>query len=451
MKNKVIFLLSMIIINLYFNYAFSAGIYENANQSAEFIRTLTRYASTDIDSAFYNPAGSVFMKDGFYGYFSDQMLFDYQTMTDSSTSLSAYSFPSKYEGEAMTWAFPDIYAVYKQDNWSAFLQMGLIGRGAAATYNDCIPMIHKAVIQYATGVATGVPGGTALTSIQTSSKLEAYAYFIGMTLGGAYQVNEMFSLGGGIRYVHAEQNTKLKYNFINATSNSGFVPNITSLLTPIDVDVDASGDSAGFIGSFDVKPVKDLNVGFRYEYYTTMKVKNDKPNKSAGDPAFLANFPLAKGDTTKMTLPMNAAIGVSYMVMPELKVEAGFLYYFNKLANWGKDSTGKQLSEKYDNGYDASISLEYAFMPQLKASAGYSYSISGVNSKTRTNQQLGLDAHTLGLGGTYSFSNGMDLTLAAMKNFFKEATVNNTSPDTGSTKYKEDVYGVAASISYKFM
>ncbi len=449
MKTKLIFLSSLIVINLGFNYAFSAGIYENANQSAEFLRTLTRYASTDIDSAFYNPAGTVFIKDGFYGYFSDQMLFDYQTMTDSSPSLSGYSYPDKYEGEAMTWAFPDICALYKKDNWSSFIHMGLIGRGAAATYSEGLPMINKAAIGYATGVTGGA--GT-LQSIKTDGELEAYAFFIGMTAGGAYQINDIFSLGGGVRYVHAEQNTKLKYNFINVTkvlnndiTASGAFPNI-------DVDVDADGDSAGIIGSFDVKPLNELIIGFRYEYYTTMKVKNQKPNKYYGPALLLSQFPLAKGDIVKMTLPMNAAAGISYMIIPQLKVEAGFLYYFNKLANWGKDSDGKQLAEKYDNGYDASISIEYAILTQLKGSVGYSYSVSGVNSKTRNNQMLGLDAHSLGLGGTYSFANGMDLTLAGMKNFFKEETVTNTGVgDSGSTKYKEDVYGVAGSVSYKFM
>jgi long-chain fatty acid transport protein len=445
---KIISILTILIIFNCIN-AFAAGIYENANQSAEFIRTLTRYASTDIDSAFYNPAGAVFMKDGFYAYLSDQMIFDYQEMNDSSPALSGYSYQSKYKGKAMTWIFPDIYTIYKQDKWSAFFNAGILGRGAAATYSDSIPMINKAIIEYARGVATGA-GGT-LTSLQTDESLKAYAYFIGLTLGGAYKVNNIFSIGGGMRYVHAEQNTKLKYNFKSAIMFNGVLVDITSSLNNINVDVDASGNSAGFIGSFDLKPLKDMNIGFRYEYYSTMKVKNDKPNKYDGNPAFLSQFPLAKGDSSKMTLPMNASIGISYLIIPDLMVEGGFIYYFNKLADWGKDANGKDLAKQYDNGYDASISFEYAFLQQLKGSVGYSYSVSGVNSKTRNNEQLGLSSNAIGFGGTYTFSSGINFTLATMIIFFNDVTETNTrAGDSGSTKYKERAYNVAGSVSYKY-
>ncbi|HPS59005.1 MAG TPA: hypothetical protein PK514_12945 [Spirochaetota bacterium] len=425
--------------------AFSAGIYENANQSAEFIRTLTRYASTETDSAFYNPAGSVFMSEGFYLYFSDQMVFDYQTITDSSTALSTYSYPAEYTADVIAWALPDVYALYRQDNWSAFLHLGIIGRGAIAEYKDSTPIIDKAVIGYAAGLASGMLG--TLYSISTDGELEAYSYFIGATAGGAYRLNNMFAIGGGIRYIHAEQKTNLKYHFNSVMMD--VTTDITSFFSDIDVEVNARGDSAGFIGSFDVKPSDTMNIGFRYEYYTTMKVTNDKPGKYEGDPLFLAMFPLDKGDYVKTTLPMNAAAGVSYMVLPELKAEIGFIYYFNRLADWGKDSYGKEIADKYDNGYDASISLEYMFMKQLRGSMGYSYSVSGVTSETRTNDQTGLDSNAFAAGGTWTFANGMDLTVSLLMVFFDDATEPNSSPDTGSTKYEELVYNVAAGISYK--
>ena len=432
MKNKVILLSSLILISVCFNHVSAAGIYENANQSAEFIRTLTRYASTDIDSAFYNPAGTVFREDGLYGYFSDQMLFDYQTMTDSSTILSDNSYPAQYKGEAMTWAFPDIHAIYKQGDWSAFLHMGLIGRGAAATYEKSIPLVNKAV-------ALLIPSDT------TDYRLEAYAYFIGMTLGGAYKISEIFSVGGAVRYVHAEQNILVKYNFTDTAQN-------------IDVNVDADGNSCGIIGSFDIKPVNSINIGFRYQYYTVMNVKNEKPNSFKGPQLLIGNpmFGLTEGAKTKMTLPMNASTGISWMIIPELKVELGYIYYFNKLAEWGEAADGKDAAGKYDNGYDASIAFEYAFIEQLRASIGYSHSVSGVNSETRNNQMLGLDANTFGIGGTYTFGNGVEITLGTMVVVFKDTTETNPYiggiiPDNGSTKYEDRTYSVAGSVSYKFM
>lgn len=423
--------------------AFAAGIYENANQSAEFIRTLTRYASTETDSAFYNPAGSVFMNEGFYLYFSDQMIFDFQTIRDSSTALSGYSYPAEYNGDVTAWVFPDIYALYRHDNWSVFMHLGIIGRGAIAEYSSGTPAIDKAVIQYASGVAAGLSG--MLSSIDTDGNLEAYSYFLGATAGGAYRLTNMFAIGGGIRYIHAEQNTHLTYRF-NSVMMDG-VTDITAYFSDIDVNVSARGDSAGFIGSLDVKPSDDINIGFRYEYYTTMKVTNDKPEKYEGPAAFLAQFPMSKGDYVKTTLPMNAAAGISYMIMPVLKAEAGFIYYFNRLADWGKDSSGKEIAEKYDNGYDASLSLEYVFTRQFKGSIGYSHSVSGVTSEVRTSDQTGLDSNAFAIGGTWAFSSGIELSVAALAAFFDDEVETNSAPDTGSTKYEEMVYNFAVGIS----
>lgn len=428
--------------------AFTAGIYENANHSAEFIRTLTRYASTGTDSAFYNPAGSVFMSEGFYLYFSDQMIFDYTTMTDSSPLLSTYSYPEKYRGDVTAWVFPDIYLLYREGSWSAFMHLGIIGRGAIAAYNTSTPMIDKAIIGYAAGVAASLTEN--LVSLSTDGTLDAYSYFIGTTLGGAYMLNSMFSAGGGIRYVHAEQNTHLKYHFNNVTTDTS--GNITAYpaFGDINVNVDARGDSAGFIGSLDVKPSDDLNIGLRYEYYTTMKVTNDKPSEYEGPAQLLENFPMDKGDYTKNTLPMNAAAGISYMLIPQLKAEAGFIYYFNRLADWGRDSSGDDIAGKYDNGYDASVSLEYIFTPQFRGSIGYSHSVSGVNGKTRTNDMTGLDANAFAAGGTWTFSGGIDLTLSALLVFFGDETEKNTMPaDGGSTRYEERVYNFAAGVNYR--
>jgi len=46
------------------------------NQSAEYVRTQSRNASLDADAAFYNPAGTAFMKrKGLYVMFSSQTLY----------------------------------------------------------------------------------------------------------------------------------------------------------------------------------------------------------------------------------------------------------------------------------------------------------------------------------------------------------------------------------------
>ena len=45
---------------------FAGGFVTNTNQSAHYVRGIAREASTEVDAAYTNPAGTAFMKDGFH-------------------------------------------------------------------------------------------------------------------------------------------------------------------------------------------------------------------------------------------------------------------------------------------------------------------------------------------------------------------------------------------------
>ena len=61
--------------------ALASGLNTNTNQSAAYLRNVARYASTEADAPYYNPAGTAFMTDGFHISLNSQAL--------SSTWLSA--------------------------------------------------------------------------------------------------------------------------------------------------------------------------------------------------------------------------------------------------------------------------------------------------------------------------------------------------------------------------
>ena len=44
--------------------AFSSGLLTNTNQSAQFIRMMSRNASLDIDAVYFNPAGLIKLQNG---------------------------------------------------------------------------------------------------------------------------------------------------------------------------------------------------------------------------------------------------------------------------------------------------------------------------------------------------------------------------------------------------
>ena len=63
--------------------AFAGGPMTNTNQSAAFLRSIARGTSLDADAVYNNPAGVVFMENGFHLGINDQMA--YQTRTITST------------------------------------------------------------------------------------------------------------------------------------------------------------------------------------------------------------------------------------------------------------------------------------------------------------------------------------------------------------------------------
>lgn len=63
------------IILFWVSTALAGGIVTNTNQSAQYIRTLNRNASTCIDAVYFNPAGLTMLGDGLHFSLSNQSIF----------------------------------------------------------------------------------------------------------------------------------------------------------------------------------------------------------------------------------------------------------------------------------------------------------------------------------------------------------------------------------------
>ncbi len=106
-----------------FQVTFAGGLLTNYNQSAQYIRMLSRNASLDIDGVFYNPAGLVKLEDGWHFLFSSQTIWQTREITSSFPLLNNDS----YKGETFVPVFPDFYAVYKRNKWAFSLGVTPVG------------------------------------------------------------------------------------------------------------------------------------------------------------------------------------------------------------------------------------------------------------------------------------------------------------------------------------
>ncbi len=91
MKKQFLLITSLVFIA---TVAFGGGIVTNSNQSAAWVRSLVRDASTDADAVYFNPAGLVKLQDGFHFSLNSQTIFqskdvtsNYQFLTGSSQKI----------------------------------------------------------------------------------------------------------------------------------------------------------------------------------------------------------------------------------------------------------------------------------------------------------------------------------------------------------------------------
>ncbi|MGE4290047.1 MAG: OmpP1/FadL family transporter [Salinivirgaceae bacterium] len=177
---------------------FAGGIVTNTNQSAQFVRMLSRNASTQIDAVYFNPAGVVRMDDGFHFSLHNQTIFQTKTVTTT--------FPlnnKEFVGDVKAPLFPSFFAVYKKDKLAVSFGFGPNGGGGSAEYAGGLPSFEMLVSQ--------IPGQMTAAGIATDA-YDADIYFDGSSvywgsqLNASYQINDMLSVAAGVRMINAKNN-----------------------------------------------------------------------------------------------------------------------------------------------------------------------------------------------------------------------------------------------------
>jgi len=196
---------------------FAGGLLTNTNQSAQFIRMMSRNASTEIDAVYFNPAGLIKMEDGWHFAVYNQTIFQTKPV-DSKFPLLNDGY---YEGVVNVPVFPTAFAVYKMDNWAFSLGFGPNAGGGSATFDKGLPSFEIPITKV-------VPGLAGLTQINPALNVAGYdadlsfdgsSVFWGIQLGATYRMSDMFSVYGGVRYLPSKntyygtiENIQLKVN-----------------------------------------------------------------------------------------------------------------------------------------------------------------------------------------------------------------------------------------------
>jgi long-chain fatty acid transport protein len=180
--------------------SFAGGLLTNSNQSTQYIRTLSRNASTGVDATYFNPAGLSKLENGFYLTIDNQSIFQTKTITNDFSLLNS----SEFVGKVSAPLFPTGFAVYKMDQLALSFGFGPNAGGGSAKFDKGLP-------SFEIEIAKNIPALSALSKL--GKPVEAYAadinfegssIFWGFQLGATYKVNDMISVFAGVRYLPAK-------------------------------------------------------------------------------------------------------------------------------------------------------------------------------------------------------------------------------------------------------
>ncbi len=204
------------------NVVFAGGLLTNTNQSAQFIRLMSRNASLDIDAVYFNPAGLIKMEDGWHFAFYSQTILQDKNVE----SLFPLLNDGKYVGKVTVPVFPTAFAVYKMDNWAFSLGFGPNAGGGSATFDRGLPSFEIPISKVVPGLSgAGLP----VTGYSADLAFEGSSIFWGVQLGASYKVSDAVSVYGGVRYMPSKNTYIGSIRNVQVETGGQFVPAPTFL------------------------------------------------------------------------------------------------------------------------------------------------------------------------------------------------------------------------------
>ena len=174
------------------NVVFAGGVLTNYNQSAQYVRMMSRNASLEIDGVFYNPAGLTKLENGWHFALNSQTIFQDKTIESDFPLLN----DGNYKGTTKVPVFPSAYGAYKIDKWAFSFGFGPNSGGGAAEFKRGLPAFEIPISQARTLLSQ-----LGVTGYDVDIYFKGSSVFWGIQLGATYEINEQLSVYGGVRYL----------------------------------------------------------------------------------------------------------------------------------------------------------------------------------------------------------------------------------------------------------
>ena len=455
----------------------AGGLVTNSNQNAAFLRQMSQDAIIDITGIYLNPAGTAFLNKGWHVSANIQ---NAKQSRDITTDFPLFQYnrqqpytPHEFKGDAYAPVIPSIHASYNHDKWSVNASFSLGGGGGKCEFDQGLGSfevlyagkIYKSIYQtIVSNVTAALPVGTPASAIQTAADtqmgalyqgytLDSYMkgrqYYFGLSLGATYKLMDNLAGFVGLRGVYATCN----YN--------GYVQDVNYSLatspTPIDANSDLAlnCDQTGFgvtpIIGIDYRINKHWNVAARFEAETKLRLKNKTEMNAvalaqvAAGNATLSQF--ADGKKVEANIPGILSAGAQYSPIDQVRIMAGWHYYFDKAA---KQYGGKQ--HKIDkNTQEFSAGVEWDCCKWVTISGSWQNTRYGLGDEYMNDLSFNLSNNMIGGGVRINATEKIHIDLGYMHTLYKDKTITTaTAAGAKTDKYHRSnrVFGVGLNLDF---
>ncbi len=466
--------------------AFAGGTNVNTNHAAAYLRSVARGTTLDPDAVYHNPAGASFMSDGFHFQLSIQQVTQ-ERSTTSTFAPFAYNTNNtgnntkEFVGKTFAPVIPSFDLVWKKKRWAVMASFGIGGGGGTAKYENGLASFESMLSQIPFGVGMSITNGQQGFPYSMDMNIKGSAMTFQGQLGLSFRITNWLSVAAQARLNYASKSYTgyLKniqmYNPLTQTmgsapvffqtmanqyaagaqaGNAEAVAAYTQYMTYAAMTSDHELDvkQTGWA----ISPVvalmfnhKGWAASVKYEFRSAIDITTKAAEVSAKDPVISGIFP--DGAVTDADMPAQLAVAASRTFADKVKLTLEWHHYFDNKAN--NSYTAAILGNT--NEYLAGV--EYYINNKWLVSAGYQFTDFNIDPAKYSDLDFQCDAHTVGLGFAYNFSEHIRLNAGVMKPFYTdvekvvETGYNGNSLGLGGKdvfKYSRWAWGVGVDFHF---
>ena len=492
--------------------AYSGGILTNTNQSASFLRNPSHDAYIGIDGIYTNPAGVIFLGDGFHIGINWQYAYQTRTITTTNPDFALGlrnngNTIKEFEGIARAPFVPSIQAAYNTGNWSLQSTIAITGGGGKCEFSNGIGSFESAVGAIASSLK---PLGA--TGYDVDGYMRGNQFYIGFTLGAAYKLTENLSVYGGARLLYGTASYKARLNNIMVNTAAGAIPFGTFLDNantkiaggimqyadgisqleagiaqyeaagaPVPAELTAKLEAAQVAKAqlegtqqslqtlevyrdgvslmsdqtgVGVAPIigVDYKVGnFNFAAKYEFKTRMRMKNSSTVKEAHAIDAvnKFRDGTSVPEDQPALFTIGAQWSIIPSVRVSAGYHLFFDKSAHWYNHD-----EEKLDgNTWEINGGVEWDINDKLQVSAGLQKTNYGLSDEYMNDMSFVVSSYTFGLGVGYKVTDKVKVNASYFQTNYDTYNQDVTPTATNHTTHNDftrtnKVFGLGVELTF---